>query len=592
VETTNKKEIDFLDSLEKITSFNIWGIQDELLPHTDFVNPRNEKVITERKVLHYTLNEGQLLLNSQVTDSRGNVISPNIFTDGEIRYLKERLDQTSNKILKARYAHILWNETKHNSYAEISIDSYIELIRVLKPSELNELPNILSAILFLSKKTKRRIAEAKSTAIFLLKEVPKTAKGSILSAIIDSGFFKKKELNELDVNPADWIELTNEGHYFLNQYTLGVILRLYIKSGKELSTIYGLLAENEDLILRQHTSDEDFLKLTITGQKAIYLKKAKKHSESEKLLKECERLKHTVKLNDFHYELTGKEAILFNEYLNKKTDIILRLSPDSILAFFAMNEDILVDPEVNREYSKKAIKKSVLSLFSHTIFDINSNFKHLNEEEKLEKEIVKNYSVRHSINGYSLLLKVFYDGILSGKLNYYKVFNFFKRNSWYGMPVDKRMAKNDSNNVFTWLTLIAPGIHSLFSQFELSVFLNTNKVNNFVLAIDSLTLKFEGALRAFIQLSGGNTTKVNNEGQLQEQLLEELLDNSKTKEFFTKRDIALFKYTFTKKGMNIRNNVAHSFMRFADYDLQKVFLVFLCILRLGKYTFKDEEVMD
>ena len=68
--------------------------------------------------------------------------------------------------------------------------------------------------------------------------------------------------------------------------------------------------------------------------------------------------------------------------------------------------------------------------------------------------------------------------------------------------------------------MLAPGIHNLFSQFELSVLTNTNKVNNFILSIDSLTLKFEGALRDFIRLSNGNST-TEKKGVLQEQLLEE-----------------------------------------------------------------------
>lgn len=590
MEKNQKKELDFFNSLEKITSFNIWGIQEELIPSSKLISPRDEKVITERKALSYSLNEGQLLQNSQATDVFGSIISPKVFSDKEVQYLKERLQQTSNPILKARYAHILWNETKHNSYAEISIDSYLKLIRVLKPSELNELPNILAAILSLAKKTKRRMAEAKKTAILLLKELPKLAKGSILNVIIESGFFKEKELRELEVDPPNMIDLMDESWYSINKYNLGIILSLYTKLGNEPRMIYKLLAENEDLILRQHSDDTDFLKLTIVGQKAIYLKKAKEEKGYGEAIQEYERLKRSVKLTHHQYELSVEMTELFNDYLNKKSEIILQLSTDEILAFFAMNEDILVDPEANGEYSKKSIKNTIVSLFSQTVFDINANFRSLEESDKIDNEKVKNYSIQHSINGYSLLIKVFTDGILSGKLNYYKVFNFFKENTWYGIPFPKRMGKSDSDDQSSWLTLIAPGIHSLFSQFELSLLLNTDKVNNFILAIDSLTLKFEGALRGFIKLTGGNTTKLNKEGHLQEQLLEELLDNPKTKESFTIRDIGLFKYTFTKGGKNIRNIVAHSFMRFADYDLQKAFLIFLCILRLGKYTLEEAVV--
>lgn len=117
----------------------------------------------------------------------------------------------------------------------------------------------------------------------------------------------------------------------------------------------------------------------------------------------------------------------------------------------------------------------------------------------------------------------------------------------------------------------------------MSILLNTNKVNNFILAIDSLTLKFEGVLRDFIRLCGGNTSKDKN-GELREQLLEELLENEMVVKYFSTKDIDLFKFAFTSRGNNIRNNVAHSFMEFSDYGLSVASLVFLCILRLGKYT--------
>src|SRR5690606_18502580 len=136
-------------------------------------------------------------------------------------------------------------------------------------------------------------------------------------------------------------------------------------------------------------------------------------------------------------------------------------------------------------------------------------------------------------------------------------------------------------------TMLAPGIHNLFAQFELSVLMNTNKINNFILAMDSLTVKFEGALRDFIRLSGGNTS-TSKRGEIKEQLLEELLDNPTTKKHLTIKDLDLFKYKFTLEGNNLQNNIAHSFLQYSDYNLQAVILVFFCILRLGKYTFEEK----
>src|SRR5690554_5127808 len=135
------------------------------------------------------------------------------------------------------------------------------------------------------------------------------------------------------------------------------------------------------------------------------------------------------------------------------------------------------------------------------------------------------------------------------------------------------MTNNEIDQHTSWLTMLAPGIHNLFAQFELSTLMNTNKINNFILAMDSLTIKFEGALRDFIRLAGGNTS-TSKRGEIKEQLLEELLDNPTTKKYFTNRDVELFKYTFTQKGKNLRNYIAHSFLQYSDYNLQAVTLVF------------------
>ncbi|MBK7764421.1 MAG: DUF4209 domain-containing protein [Bacteroidetes bacterium] len=106
--------------------------------------------------------------------------------------------------------------------------------------------------------------------------------------------------------------------------------------------------------------------------------------------------------------------------------------------------------------------------------------------------------------------------------------------------------------------------------------MRTNKTTNYILSVDSLTMKFEGALRDFIRLCGGSTS-IFKKDELQEQLLDELLENPITQNYFTVNDVELFKYTFTKKGKNLRNNVAHSFLDFSDYNFQSASLCFFSV---------------
>ena len=577
---------DFYDSIEKLNSLTIWNIHRELKATAKIKGDSAKKVIVERKSLNYNLNKGKLLTNVQVTDSQGQITSIGLEKE-DIEYLKERLDFTQNSWLKSRYSHLLWQEIKHNKYAEIAIDNYVATINRIKAEEARELPIILSAILFISKKTKKKLEIAKEVATTLINDLPNWFKPNILNSILENNIFTKEELNDIALKVPSWVEDENPVSYFANKQKLEAGIQLYNLLELPLNELYELLAKNEDLILEQHQEDTDFVKFTTIGTKAKYLRLAGKLEEAEDNLKEYNRLKQTVKLGKVSWELGEKETEMFNKYLNMKSKVILDMPTEGILAFFSINEDILVDPEENLKNAEKTIKNSIRNLFSTSVFDINSNFKNLEDSEKIDKEVIQSYTISHGVKCFSLFLKVFVDGILTGKLNYYKIYDFFESQTWYGTKFKRGMTDNEIDQNSNWLTMLAPGIHNLIAQFELSVLMNTNKINNFILAMDSLTLKFEGALRDFIRLSGGNTS-TSKRGEIKEQLLEELLENPTTKKYFTERDIELFKFTFTQKGKNLRNNIAHSFLQFSDYNLQSVTLVFFCILRLGKYTFDEK----
>lgn len=576
---------DFYDSMENLNSLSIWNINRELKATTKIKGDWEKKIIVERKSLSYNLNKGELITNAQITDSQGQITTIGLEPE-DIEYLKERLEFTQNTWLKSRYSHLLWQEIKHQKYAEIAIDCYIATINRIKLEEVRELPIILSAILFIAKKAKVKTNIAKQIAITLINDLPHWFKANILNSILENNILSKEELNDIAIKLPFWIEGKNPASYFLNRQKLETGIQLYNLIGLPLSYIYELLAKNENLIIEQHQEDTNFVKYEAIGTKAKYLRLAGKLEEAEENLKEYNRLKQIVKLGKVSWELDQKETEMFNKYLNMISKIILDMPTDGILVFFSISEDILVDPIENLKYTKENIKNSLHYLFNTSIFDINSNFKKLKDSEKIDNEIIQNYSISHNVKCFSLFLKVFIDGIISGKLNYYKIYDYLEVQTWYGTKFKRGMTDNEIDQNSSWLTMLAPGIHNFFSQFELSVLMNTNKINNFILAMDSLTLKFEGVLRDFIRLSGGNTS-TSKDGELKEQLLEELLENQITKKYFTEKDIELFKYTFTRKGKNLRNNIAHSFLEFSDYNLQSISLVFFCILRLGKYTFNE-----
>jgi hypothetical protein len=78
------------------------------------------------------------------TDEKGNLVtypSFDSFPTEAYNYLEERMVSTTNPLLKARYAHILWlSPKKHGKYAETAIDAYLKLI-ILYEQKDREFPN-------------------------------------------------------------------------------------------------------------------------------------------------------------------------------------------------------------------------------------------------------------------------------------------------------------------------------------------------------------------------------------------------------------------------------------------------------------------
>jgi len=576
----SENNIEFYHSLESIKSLDIWNIQREL----NFATKNNngdwdENILTERKVLYLNLNNGKLISNTFTTDVNGKVQGNISFSELEYKYIEFRLESSKNNWLKSRYAHILWEKYKHIKFAESALTEYSACINQIKSEEARELSIIVSAIFYISKTTKIDIEKVRTFTIELMRETPLWIKGSILREALHHNILENSKLVSLANEIEILVDLKDADSYFINENNLNIALQLFQKIGKSATKVYSLFAQNEDLIINQHPNDEEFIKITYVGNKALYHKQAKEIEKYDATMNEYNRLKQSVKLNKISIPLGDDATIKFNEFLNLKSNFLLQRPAEEILAYFAEIEDILVDSEKLRKIAEGRVNKSVMHLLHTVTFDINTNFKVLTEKEKIDKEVLNSYIISHNIQCYTLFLKVFSQGIISGKLNYYNVYSFFEQYSWYGQKTKRSINEDSTNDNSSWLSLLAPGLHSLFAQYELSILLNTNKVNNFILAIDSLTLKFEGVLRDFIRLCGGNTSKGKN-GELKEQLLEELLENEMVVKYFSTKDIDLFKFTFTSRGNNIRNNVAHSFMEFSDYGLNVASLIFLCILRL------------
>ena len=192
---------------------------------------------------------------------------------------------------------------------------------------------------------------------------------------------------------------------------------------------------------------------------------------------------------------------------------------------------------------------------------------------------------------------VILDGIKSGHLTCKNLLQYFIKHSWIGKPF-VRTDLGGHPEVTNWVNQIAPSLSEFFNQ-VIAWGESKYYTPNFILCIDSLTLKMEGLFRNFSERLNISTSKGKKKG-MQEVLMHDILNRDIIKKYFDEDDMLLFDYVFSSEGeLNLRNNVAHSFYNEREYHPNKMLLLLAVLFRLGKYDVKiksnkssEQKVLD
>ncbi len=585
----SKNLIQYFDRLEKIKSIDDWIVTDTEPIEGKLKSEDIEILKTERKTLAFCLKDGDLQKSIGETDKKGQVTEyPNTknFSKDDFDHIKKRSKSAENPFLKSRYSHLCWKINKHKSYAEDAIKAYIKSVETIlnrEEGDFNyEVHLYAQAIVYISKKIRNINTNSKQAIDKLLHDanVPFHKKYEVGEFCMKHSFFDKQEL----IGLLEYFDSQNNDKldYHDTIELLNLLILIARKTNKPTKQYYKLLAENERYLLDQHREENDHIRISTFLKIAQLYKEAGLAQEYDNAMQEYTALKPHIHLDAVKFELDKDLNEELNKYQNKLRDNILEADSDNILAWFSTNISFLWDDEKLEKAPSLFSDNPFLKHCNKTYLDINVNLSNPSEEEVLESDKFRHYSSFLYLNFIVLFIKTFSLGVLAGKLNYYKVFKYLRKKTWYGQRFPKKLAETHIDEDTSWLSLIAPGLFVLFNHFEKNVV--ENKVSpNYILAIDSLTFKFEGALRDFIRISGGSTTYQNKDSNFQEQSLEQLLNHQVIKDKFSIEDRLLFEYVFTQKGWNLRNNVAHSFFPYSNYSYDIAIIIFLCILRLGQY---------
>lgn len=592
---------DFYTKIELVNAFKTTAISYRIKDLIEDNKDNQEKLFFEMEAFHFVLSDG-----------RANGYSKNIKPDGvsiyeypdatelskdALIYYLERSKNTLNNSLKIRYLQILVS-SEQAEYLQLCfkdlVDSYLLEIENYLPSKtLSEnaydIWVLFKCAFLLAKKTKYKteIAAKLCVDFFLSKDYPKSAKYKLLAIIIENK--KYYTADQLDSFYSSTIELSDTAPYctdcFAMEKLLSVAKKLAQIIGKPFKEWHEKLAVTYEKEMQNRKDDSSNMMPMHWCEKAIeqYQFSGNNVKIKELHVKYAEYRKD-FKLDTFSTELDKNEMTEWYDYLDKKAkNLIARNDPQTLLNYLSQGNDIFPNITWLQEYAKKK-DESFFDSMSISKADTNKNFskKIITEDDHNWHKIFESYQYYLDFSVLPFLRRFFYFGFIKQKVCFNTITKYLQSNSWIG----NTLASRDSGGnkiLYNWLSLIAPALYNFHSNFE--AFLTAkNKTINIVLPVDSLVLKFEGLFRDFARLLALPTT-VLAKGNMREMYIEELLEIEEMKKYFDENDMLLFRYIFvSKNGLNLRNNIAHSFLQFNDYRIEYMLLLIMALLRLGKYT--------
>lgn len=563
----------------------------------DIEAPEKESLEIEIKCFNFFSRHGDLIPLFENIGKDGVKYSYpdlNTFSEKEILYLKSRIQNETHPFPKGRYSHILWKITKHNDYAHVAIDSYKKLTELYLSDSISglQLFHEMIASLFcyhnLSATVKYETDECKSYIKECLynEDIPILWKDNILNIIVHSPLFKKKDFIGITQFVLDLELGSTTKEYFNIDSLLKLGLEIAKKEGVPQKELFNRLGDNEIRLAEKRESDETGIILITCYQRAAYYYRMADNLEKYNYISGLYTEQKTkMKLGSVQIELPPEKVKAHNDLLNNLIDTWLSKSKYNPLWFLVYNKDLLISEDVLIYYINDNKENSIIDFAQVHVFDLNNNSTLLTDEQKVAHKKFQRYSLQVQLFTLPILDKFFHRTIREGLLDRKEICLFFS-STWFAKEIDE-FTLGESMRQFTWLDLILPGVYEIVSQieFELS---DPKFISNYLLAIDSLSIKIEGIIRELARISGAPVSKMK-DGESVEMNLEELLRDETVCSIFEPDDVLYFKYILTRQGWNYRNNVAHSFYRPADYNRTKALFLLLAVFRLCKYDFKKKD---
>lgn len=489
-------------------------------------------------------------------------------------YIKQRINDTSNPILRNMYLIIILNLNLDHNEIRLFIDESLNFLNHHLITETNvELANDLLMTTFdkcMSLRYKKedikslivKYVKAEFNEIFNIKHL-------IELMLSKKKVFKKEDFEGLDDICWDCAQRSRSVTIieFLN---LGQKISQKLQSNKynwfdEIGKTYVDFAdEREDSkrvqIIHLSNAMEYYQKGGNTQrieEVSIKLKKVQKEFEPARI--------------PFEFDVNGVVNTIITEIYE-----IIPLDSNKFFEFLIHDKNEFLIPKLEKDdenYNNFVDAAPLLAISSQLKLDNNHNITQTLKNDDEDGRI------RDSNNRQYSLSIIFQNIFLKEMFIYTYDLEIFTYDSVIGYLSNCQKFLNISDGVKPLLYYFKPIIKEYFKQLELGL---SNEEYNYVLFIDSIVSKLEYLVRKLCEIYNISMLKPQGNGTTSEKLLHDFFIDSKFKEVLLEKDYDFLKHVLLKQGLNLRNKSAHGF-DLSIYTFDNANLLLLCFFRLLKY---------
>ena len=490
----------------------------------------------------------------------------------DISFLEEsRINTLDEPLITGYYFDVLSNaqEKKTSKYVDRIIENYLKVLSNPKEYKETDLSWVLKSLIYNSKTYKHREKDVLDAIDKVLSsDFVLMLKFRLIVNAYSFAFIKAKQVEAL-VAKHHLIDCISES-YNDNCHFFNLLLKCIPQNkNRIIREIYHRLAENEDIIIKQHQIDSTLVENLLN--KSIYLENGGFYDEAEASYRQFLIAKIEGKgIETVTWSWEFPQQLFYPQIIAIQNSVF----PLMTLAL----DDSLLPPE---NVDEQALMSEIKRLGIRTTFvDTNGN-PHSGYGFYSSKIMNLQYHNQYDLITLSPILaslkKLIENGSFSGARLCGYLFS-----TWLGksrLTVNRSLRESHES----WLDVMRPSIYSICFEITSEIMSEGTYKGDYICSIDSLVTKIEGCIRDACRHLLINTVKEKSHDEIPlEQLFDKIEEHQKRKEkVISSASLKMLRGILTKQGKNLRNNVAHGFTSIADYSINNAITVLHCLSKVS-----------